>query len=213
MIGTGKKILEEAVFTGIPLGSSADQMRADQDKPPEPPPEPPPKEDDKDEGSSDDDRGELDSMVPHQSMVSFQSFYIEGKFEDAAKVMADVLGVGKEDDPLEVDDEKVKAEWARFISEQEAKFSFLRKAMIKFNAFLGTAKSSWDKLSDQQKKSATKFLKGKASKMGTELKSLLSGLDEKSPADKVLMAAMLAYMFGVGMSGEGAVAGESSDEE
>lgn len=234
---TGRKILDEAVFAGPPLGADMRQMRATQDDPPPPPDAEElsekdgtcpscgykgkskkdgtcPKcgakmEESKDE--EDDERGELDSMVPHQSLVSFQSFYLEGKFEDAAKVMADALGVDDEDDPLELDDEKVKAEWARFIAEQESKFSFLRKSMIKFNTFLGTAKSSWDKLPEAQKKSAAKFLKSKASKMGTELKTLLSGLDEKSPADKVMMAAMLAYMFGVGMSGEGAITGESDE--
>jgi len=211
---TGQSILEEAVFAGVPLGADPSQMRADQDQPP-----PAGEEDELDEkkkckkkkDDEEDEGGEEESLwVPPQKLVSFQTFYQEGNHEEAAKVMAELFGL--DDEPFEEDEEKVKADWARFISEQESKFNFLRKGMIKFNTFLGTAKSSWDKLSDAQKESATKFLKSKASKMSAELKSLLSGLDAKSPSDKVLMAAMLAYMFGVGMSGEGAVAGESDGE-
>ncbi len=237
---SGQQILDEAVFAGVPLGADPVQMRADQDAavpPAEPVPEPEPiaemtgtcpkcayKGKSNKKGmcpkcgakmeaaeEKDDELDNLDNLwVPPQSLISFQTFYQEGKHEEAAKLMAGVLGVGEE--VVEVDEEKVKAQWARIVSEASAKFSFLRKAMIKFNSFIGTAKSSWDKLPEAQKKTATKFLKSKASKMGAELKSLLGGLDEKSPADKVLMAAMLAYMFGVGMSGEGALAAESSDE-
>jgi len=233
--GAGKKILDEAVFAGLPLGADPAQVRAEQDK-------------DKDDGEecetpgqkkrsggkgkglgkgggrgplgTPSSEGEEDGAtpdgeateIPHQALVTFQSFYIEGKYEEAAKAAAEALGIGESDDPMEVDEEKVRAEWARCIAEQESKFNFLRKSMLKFNTFLGTAKGSWDGLSDKQKESAVKFLKSKASKMSSELKSLLGGLTEKSPADKVLMAAMLAYMFGVGMSGEGAIAGESDGE-
>lgn len=236
---SGQQILDEAVFAGVPLGADPAQMRADQDAavpPPAPVPEPEPiaemtgtcpkcaykgKSNKKgmcpkcgakmEAAEEKDDPAELDHLwVPPQSLISFQSFYQEGKHEEAAKLMAGVLGVGEE--TLEVDEEKAKAEWARIVSEAAAKFNFMRKAMMKFNSFIGTAKSSWDKLPEAQKKTATKFLKSKASKMSAELKTMLGGLDEKSPADKVLMAAMLAYMFGVGMSGEGALAAESSDE-
>lgn len=183
---------------GVPAGEKGDEDDDEEE------------EEDEDEYES---RGELDSAVPHQSLVSFQSFYVEGKFEEAARAMAEGLGIGEGDDPMTVDEEMVKAEWARYIAEADSKFAFMRKAIMKFRPFMMTAQTAWDKLSDKQKESAIQHLKSKSAKMASELKNLLSGLTEKSPADKVLMAVMLAYMFGIGMSGEGAMASESSGGE
>lgn len=192
--GIGETILETIAAPMIPLGADPAQMRADQGDGEEP--------DEKKEDEPDEEPMELSKSV----LRTFHSFYIEGKHQEAAETIAEAVG--------EVDGEvkTSEAEWAEFIAEASAsKLNFLRKSMMKFQPFLNTAKGSWEKLSDKQKESAVKFLQGKSSKMATELKSLVGGLTAKSPADKVMMAAMMAYMFGVGMSGEGAV-GESEDQ-
>lgn len=149
--------------------------------------------------------------VSKSAIRTFHAFYIEGRHEDAAQAIADALSLSKDDGPTVSETSEV--EWAEFLAEASAtKFNFLRKSMLKFHTFLGTAKSSWEKLSDKQKESAVKFLQSKASKMATELKSLVGGLTTKSPPEKILMAAMMAYMFGIGLSGEGAVVPEGTEE-
>lgn len=195
--GVGETLLETIAAPMIPLGADPKQMRADQEADGAGSEDGEKKEDEKDEEPM-----ELSKAV----LRTFHSFYIEGKHQEAAETIAEAVGEPEGDVPTS------EAEWAEFIAEASAtKLNFLRKPMMKFQPFLNTAKGSWDKLSDKQKESAVKFLQSKASKMATELKSLVGGLTAKSPADKVLMASMLAYMFGVGMSGEGAV-GESEDQ-
>lgn len=189
MSGVGKQILEN-VMAVVPLGIDPAQMRGQVDVPPPVAPE-----------KKDDVASEATPTEISQSMIrTFQTFYIEKKFEDAAKVIQDAIGAEKVEGTVL---EALKAEWSKELLEQATKLNFLRGAMPKFSGFITAATDKWTALDEKEKEAAVEYLKRIGKKMTTDLKGRIEGLAASSDSAEVMMLAMMVYMFGVGISGEG----------
>lgn len=189
----GQQILETIACPVVPIGMDPAQMRAEQDKKPaerKPTPETPP---------ADDEAVEISQSV----LRAFQVFYIEKKYEEAAKLIQDATGSSTEAKPVL---EALKAEWSKALLEQATKLNFLRSAMPKFSGFITTATEKWTALDDKEKESAAEYLKKIGKKMITDMKGRIDALTKDTASEEVMMLAMMVYMFGVGISGEGHVA-------
>jgi hypothetical protein len=156
-----------------------------------------------------DDEDDEDYMdIPIVALKTFKTFYVEGHTGVAAMMMADTLGIKVGDDM----DEEMQNEILLFLEASgPSQLSFLRRSMTKFDAFMNMVKGAWEKLGDSKKEQIVKVLKSKSAKMGTEVKNKASALDPKN-ADDVMMLATFAYMYGLGLPGDGATAAESDDD-
>ena len=210
-------VLDETMV--VPLGADPVQMRKDQEAAQA-------SDDSTDEGkikrptekvSKEDlekikklDDAEDDDVIglPIIALKTFKSFYIEGHTGVAAMMMADELGISVGDEM----DEEVEEEFLLFLEGgAPSQLSFLRRSMTKFDAFMNMVKGAWEKLGDSKKEQIVKVLKSKSAKMGTEVKNKASALDPKN-ADDVMMLATFAYMYGLGLPGDGATAAEDTDD-
>jgi len=187
MSSIGKKILDETIACPVvPLGMDPAQMRANE------PPKP---------AETKDDAGDADPVEISQSIIrTFQTFYIEKRYEDAAKAIMDAVGSPEAAKPVI---EALKAEWSKALLEQATKLNFLRSSMPKFSGFLKTATEKWAALDDKEKEAAVEYLKRIGKKMTMDMKGRIEGLTKDTASEEVMLMAMMVYMFGVGISGEG----------
>jgi hypothetical protein len=266
MSEVGKQILENLLV--VPLGMDPAQMRAQVDVPaPVVPPVAPEKKDD-----------DVAAAEISQSIIrTFQTFYIEKKYEDAAKVIQDAIGTEKatgtviealraewgkelleqatklnflrgampkfsgfitaatdkwsaldekkyEDAAKVIQDaigtekatgtviEALRAEWGKELLEQATKLNFLRGAMPKFSGFITAATDKWSALDEKEKEAAVEYLKRIGKKMTMDMKGRIEGLTASTDSAEVMMLAMMVYMFGVGISGEGHMKGKEKGE-
>ena len=189
----GQQILENIACPVVPIGMDPAQMRADQDKKPveqKPTPTTP---------AADDEAVEISQSV----LRTFQTFYIEKRYEEAAKVIQDATGSSTEAKSVL---EALRAEWSKALLEQATKLNFLRSSMPKFTGFITMATEKWTALDDKEKEATVEYLKRIGRKMITDLKGRLDALTKDTTSEEVMMLAMMVYMFGVGISGEGHLA-------
>lgn len=198
MSEVGKQILENLLV--VPLGMDPAQMRAQVDVPaPVVPPVAPEKKDD-----------DVAAAEISQSIIrTFQTFYIEKKYEDAAKVIQDAIGTEKATGTVI---EALRAEWGKELLEQATKLNFLRGAMPKFSGFITAATDKWSALDEKEKEAAVEYLKRIGKKMTMDMKGRIEGLTASTDSAEVMMLAMMVYMFGVGISGEGHMKGKEKGE-
>jgi len=219
MKGTGASILEETMV--VPLGADPVQMRREQEAAQaaeldekckgkgKKKKEPSDVEGDEESVETEEPHAEETVEIPMAALKSFTTFYVEGHPSVAADILADALSIEQKEKLAE----DLAEEWEKFLTEGEAsQLNFLRKTVAKFSTFLTMAKGVWDKLSDQKKEAAVKFLQGKAQRMATEIKTKANSMSKDSPADQILGLMTLAYFYGMGMPGDGGAATGESQE-
>lgn len=131
---------------------------------------------------------------------------MKNSFRD--QFQAAIRGAGGSESP-EPSKDFTEAELKEFgkmiLSEQATSLAFLRGSLPKLSGAIEAAAERWKGLDEKKQKSTLRWLTKVGVKAARELKRIVSDLKDTSDPKDIMLVAMIVYLFGLGVSGEGKI--------